>query len=390
MNKIILLAILAITNICFAQNTNINVGNTTETNYFTEISFEYVNGKIIIPVQINNTTYRFLYDSGAPNLISKKLNDILKTKIIQETTISDANGNKSVMNIVELPDMTIGNIIFQKSAGMFSDDEKSIIFDCFNLDGFIGSNLLRNSIVQIDIKNKVIRIASDGEKLNLSKKNAVDMELSPFDSNPFIWVKLKGKKSGNEQLLLDTGMKGFYDVSNRTINLLKSENIFEVIATGTGLKDMGMFGNATPAAQVRVSLVEMKIANSSFTNITSVSMNATQSRIGTELFEKGIGTIDYKHKKFYFDAYETKNNLSERLLGFSTALMNEKYSIGIVWDEKLKDKISSGDEIIEVNGINYENYTPCDLIAKKPQFTKGEYKQIKVRTKNGEIIKVDL
>ena len=47
--------------------------------YYEVIDFEIVMKKIVIPVTINNKEYKFLLDTGAPNIISKTVfNDIIK------------------------------------------------------------------------------------------------------------------------------------------------------------------------------------------------------------------------------------------------------------------------------------------------------------------------
>jgi predicted aspartyl protease len=389
MNKIYVLFI-AFSSFSFAQNIDLNKGNTKEESYYTEIQFEYVNGKIIIPILINEKTYRFLLDTGAPNLITKKLAETLKQKSLQEIKVSDANDNKSSMNFVELPNITIGNVVFENSVALSSNDDGNLVFDCFNLDGFIGSNLLRNSILQIDTRNKTLIITNDEKKLKLNKKNSIELSLIGNQSSPYIWIKLKGKNSGKEQVLLDTGMKGFYDISNRNYSLLKNENIFKIISTGIGSKEIGLFGNSKDSEQLKIFLPEMKISNSSFLNISTITTNDKNSRIGIELFENGIATLDFKNKKFYFDQYGINTDLNEKQLGFSPTILNQKLSIGIVWDEKLKDKIFSGDEIIEINGKNYENYLLCDLINKKSIFKEIEIVNIKIRNKSGEIRDINL
>lgn len=390
MKKIKIFIFIIFTNICLAQDINLNQGNAKNPNYYSEIPFEYVNGKIIIPVQINNKTYKFLLDTGAPNCISKNLTINLNPKILNEIKVSDANDNKSVLNVVELPDLFIGNIAFENSLALSYNEEKNLVFDCFNIDGFIGSNLLRNSIIQINIKNKTLTITNEKSKLKFNNKNGTKLTLIGAQSSPYIWIKIKGKSSGKEQVLLDTGMKGFYDISTRNYNLFKKENIFQVIAIGNGSQRIGLFGNSTIKEQVKVLLPEMKISNSSFLNISTISTNDNNSRIGIDLFENGIGTIDFKNKKFYFDEYEINKDLSEKPLGFSPAIINEKLSIGIVWDEKLKEKIYVGDEIVEINGKNYENYLLCDFINKISIFKGIQVTEIKVRNKNGEIKIINL
>jgi predicted aspartyl protease len=389
MNKIYVLLLIAFSSFSFAQNIDLNKGNTREESYYTEIQFEYVNGKIILPILINEKTYRFLLDTGAPNLITKKLAETLKPKNLQEIKVSDANDNKSSMNFVELPNITIGNVVFENSIALSSNDDKNLVFDCFNLDGFIGSNLLRNSILQIDTRNKTLIITNDEKKLKLNKKNSIELSLIGNQSSPYIWIKLKGKNSGKEQVLLDTGMKGFYDISNRNYNLLKNENIFKIISTGIGSKEIGLFGNSKDSEQLKILLPEMKISNSLFLNISTITTNDKNSRIGIELFENGIATLDFKNKKFNFDQYGINTDLNEKQLGFSPTILNQKLSIGIVWDEKLKDKIYAGDEIIEINGKNYENYLLCDLINKESIFNGIEIVNIKIRNKSGEIKEIN-
>lgn len=376
---------LLISNYCVAQNINFNLGKSKELNYYSEIPFEYVNGKIIVSVLINENKYRFLLDTGAPNLITKRLSNILNLESLQELKISDANQIKSTMNIVQLPNLTIGSIIFENSVALSSQDENNLVFDCFEIDGFIGSNLLRNSIIQIDVKNKILIITNDLKKLHLNSENSSKLSLFGQQSSPFIWLKLTGSKdSGKEQVLLDTGMKGFYDISHKNYIKFKDEKIFSEVANGKGSESIGLSGTSPESEQVRLLLKHIKIANSAFLNISTTTTNDNNSRIGIGLFENGIGTIDFINKKFYFEQYEHNKDLIEKYLPFSRTIINNKLSIGIVWDEKLKAKINYGDEIIEINGKNYENYKLCDFINKSI-FENITVSEIKIRNKKGEI-----
>lgn len=390
MKKLCVLLLIVFSNFCFAQNISLNKGNTQEQNYYSEIQFEYVNGKIIIPVIINEITYRFLLDTGAPNLITKKLTSILNPKSLQEIKVNDANHNKSSMNVVELPNLTIGNIVFENSVALSSNDENNLVFDCFNLDGFIGSNLLRNSIIQIDIKNKNLIITNDASKLKLNKKKSLTLSLMGIQSSPYIWIKLKGEKSGKEQVLLDTGMKGFYGVSSRNYSLFKDEKIFKLLAYGTGTESISIFGNSKNTTQQSLMLPKIEIANSNFLNISTITTNDDNSKIGIELFEKGTATIDFLNKKFYYEQFENNLDMSEKFSKFSATILNNKFSIGIVWDEKLKDLIYTGDEIIEINDKNYENYSLCDLINKKSIFKDIEIIKLKIKNRNGEVKTITL
>lgn len=388
--NIICLAVLLLSIICNSQKITLNQGITKEQNYYSEIPFEYVNSKIIIPVTIEGKTYRFMLDTGAPNCITLKLKNSLSAKVIQQLPITDANNTKSVMDVVALPELTIGGITFQNSVALAYTDEKNIIFDCFEIDGFIGSNLLRNSILQIDTNNKVIRITNDITKVTTNKKNGSKIALLGNQSSPFIWIRLNGKKSAKEQVLLDTGMKGFYDLSNRVYNAFKDKTEIKLLSTGNGSTSLGMFENKKTDDLYRVYVPELTIADAKFVNVTTTTTSDKNSRIGMDFLEHGIGTLDYKNKKFYYSAYNDTTDLSEVTRPFTPTILNNKLSVGVVWDEKLKEKIKSGDEIIELNGVNYEQYAICDLITKPSIFKDIVLKDFVIKKADGSLLKVNL
>lgn len=388
--NIICLAVLLLSIICNSQKITLNQGITKEQNYYSEIPFEYVNSKIIIPVTIEGKTYRFMLDTGAPNCITLKLKNSLSAKVIQQLPITDANNTKSVMDVVALPELTIGGITFQNSIALAYTDEKNIIFDCFEIDGFIGSNLLRNSILQIDTNNKVIRITDDITKVTTNKKNSSKIALLGNQSSPFIWIRLNGKKSAKEQVLLDTGMKGFYDLSNQVYNIFKDKTEIKLLSTGNGSTSLGMFENKKTDDLYRVRVPELTIADAKFFNVTTTTTSDKNSRIGMDFLEHGIGTLDYKNKKFYYSAYNDTTDLSEVTRPFTPTILNNKLSVGVVWDEKLKEKIKSGDEIIELNGVNYEQYAICDLITKPSIFKDIVLKDFVIKKADGSLLKVNL
>ena len=375
---------------CNAQKITLNQGNTLQKNYNSELPFEYVNSKIIIPVVIENKTYRFLLDTGAPNCISLQLKKELNAKVIQQLAVTDANNTKSMMDIVTLPELSIGGITFLNSLALAYTEDKNIIFDCFEIDGFIGSNLLRNSVLQIDTRNKILRITDDLDSVLTDKKRGTKIALLGNQSSPFIWIKITGKKSAKEQVLLDTGMKGFYDLSNRAYKIFKDKTEIELLHTGNGSASLGMFENTQTNTMYKVLVPEITIAETKFTNITTTTTSDSNSRVGIDLFEHGLGTLDYKNKRFYYKAYKDTTDLSEIELPFSPTIVNNKLVIGIVWKESLKDKITTGDEIIEINGVNYEQYLICDLITKDSPFKNLLIQELVIKKTDNTIIKISL
>lgn len=380
-----LIVALFITQDTFSQKVNLNIGSIDSKNYFEEIDFEFIKQKIIIPVEIQGKTYKFLLDTGAPNIISKEIYDHTNPKIINKIPIRDVSGKKEYLEVVLLDDLKLGNTTFKNTASLVHDIKANPIFKCFGIDGFIGSNMLRKSILQINLEQHQIIITNSKKNLTLNKKNASKISLRDPQSSPYVEIKLLGKATGNEKVLLDTGMDGLYDIALGNYEVFKLHQIFSEIGISKGASSMGLFGDAPANHHYRLHLEKMSINNFEIDHLVTNTSNDNNSKIGAELLQYGLYTIDYKNKRFYFDAKEKIIDASKPLFGFSKTIKEEKLVIGFVWDNALKSKLNYGDEIIAVNGINIETVEFCDLIVKEWDSYQDKNVLLKVKSKEGII-----
>ena len=371
---------------CFGQTEfTFNQGGTKQINYFLVISYENIKGKIIVGSVINGKTYRFILDTGAPMTISSNLYDELKPTIINRLPITDQSGKKDSLFVVSLKEITIGDITFTDIPTLVLN--QTLLLDCFHADGFIGSNLLRNSIVQFNDASKTVTVTNDGNKLTLNRKQSSALFLTKNQSSPFIWIKLKGKKSAREQLLFDSGMDGLYALSLSHYAAFEKYNILEILGKANGSYTIGAHGPANNAIQYKLRLSSMEINSSKLNNITIRTTENNDSRIGSKLLENGIVTIDYKNRKFYFEPFFSKEiNLLEKDFPVELIYRNNQVQVGIVWDTTLADKIKAGDQIVAIDEISYENIDICNLVTKESAKNK---EKITLTTKNqaGEIQK---
>lgn len=363
MKPIVVFIFLFIVAQSFSQNNVFKGRLITEKNYYAELEFEFISEKIIVPIIIENKTYRFLLDTGAPNLISAKLKSVITTTSIKKINITDANNRRSSMEIVSIPEIMFGGVSFKNCPTLVDANEENLIFDCFGVDGIIGSNMLQKSIVQIDLKENMIRLTDKRSKLNLNKKDATRLYLVGNQKSPYIWINLKGNNNARERLLIDTGMKGFYDLSKRNFNVLQKDKIFKVHHAGTGSKSIGFFGAAEKNKHYRISIDTLKINGCVFTDVITETTNDNNSRIGAEVLKYGIMTIDYLNKKFYYSPFKAINDLQKKLLGFSPTIINNKLVVGVVWDKNLQKEIGYGDEIIKLNTMLVDKIPICDFIT---------------------------
>ena len=368
-----------------------NINDADRSNsYFEEIKFEFINNKIIIPVTINGTEYRFLFDTGAPNVISKEVLQNANHKILKIKTISDATGNSDELNVVSIPEIVIGNTPFRNTKALVYDIKNNDVFKCFNIDGFIGSNLLKNSIVQIDFETKKLTITNSKRTLNLDKSKATKMELIGEQKSPFIFIEINGGRKAKDQVLIDTGMDTFYDISKRSYNIFKDNDILKVLATAKGGNIISLFGNAEESEQHRILVPELKVAEISFLKLVTTTTTDNISRIGTEMLKHGIVTIDYRNKRFYFDAKEQVIDVSKPLPGVSPTFIDNKLVVGYVWDEELKEKISYGDEITKINEWDITGMKNCDFLSLQQEFEHKDTLNIEYKNRAGENSKLTI
>ena len=393
MKKIILLLFLMI--FAKSQSQGLNEGTIKSKDYFVEIPFEFINGKIIIPVEINKITYRFVLDTGAPNVLSKKLSSLINPNLKKLISVSDSNNKKSDMGLISIPELIIGNITFENSSALVLQEDKNLFFDCFEVDGLIGSNLFRNSIIQIDAKSKTLRITNDEKLLQFNKLNKLKLKLIGNQKSPYMQIKIKNVVAAEEWVLFDTGMDNFYDLSKKHYDIFKKHNIFSDLGTGTGGQTIGAFGAEEGNKLHKCLLTDMKIGQILFKNIEVVTTNDDNSRIGASILKYSIVTVDFNGKKIYFDLFpenidKTAIDLVQKSRGLGMSIANNKIVVGVIWDEVLNSKISVGDEITNINGVNYENKDICEIITAKSIMKNNKPVEIIVKSKTGEYIKLSL
>ena len=107
-------------------------------------------------------------------------------------------------------------------------------------------------------------------------------------------------------------------------------------------------------------------------------------RIGSKLLNYGAVTLDFIHRKFYFDATNTENDLNEKQWPFRPVISNHKLLVGTVW-EKLRDQIKPGQQIIAINEIAYDQVNLCDWIHAKSVFDDREKIILKIKDERGKI-----
>lgn len=385
----LILSLLFVNSLIFGQ-INFNQGKINDKEYYEVIPYETEIGKIILPVTINNKTYRFLLDTGAPNLFSTELLKEINVAEGDSINVNDANNQDQKMKFAVVPQLKIGNLVFENQAGLIYNFEEHNLLSCYKIDGFIGSNLLRNSIIKMNGANKTIIITNKIKSLKIDKK-PIKMKLYGNQKSPFVELKFVGKNNekASDMVLVDTGMDGLYDMSKRAYTIFENSKIFEALYTATGIGDSGLFGAGDSSEQ---KLLEIENANLNQQIINNIMVSTTSddnSRIGLDFLKYGDITLDFLNKKFYFESPKTID-VKEKTPKFYTSVQNDKVVVGLVWDEKLKLLMNTGDEVISADQINISDMSLCDFLRLKKEWKNKESYILKLKNKEGQISEITI
>lgn len=365
----------------FAQARLFAEGNILPKEYNETISFEIENNYIILPIEIEGKKYRFLFDTGATNVVNSSV--FKDFKEISDLNIHDSNSKKEEMKMVEVPDYKLGNLSFQNFKFVKFDFSKNYIFNCLNLDGIFGSNSLKDSVVKIDYQNKKITITNSIKNISTSIKGE-KMKLVGSQKTPYFQLKLSGKDKANEDVLFDSGFRGFYLQSDRAYKILKSKNIYENVISAPAQLSLGIFGLEPLSEKSIFTIPNFQLGKAKFINVTSYFSNTGDSLLGVEILKYGSLILDFINSKYYFEPFNTEINFTKPYPPYRVVFDNDKVKVGMIINEKLRNVISVGDVITSIDGQKLDVIN-CDNVLKLTAGTKD----LTVMHNNQEI-KIDL
>lgn len=278
------------------------------------------------------------------------------------SNISDSNNQKQSLFISKVPIFEIGNLTFENFYFLKHQFSKNFLFNCLNLDGIIGSNSFKNSILKIDFQQKKLFITNDIKNLNLNVKSNKMKIIGPQGS-PFLELTITGKSKAKEDVLFDTGYSKLYTQSNRAFAVFTKKNILKNIITKKAKLSVGFFGTDQESNKSIFTIPNFKFGEIKLQNVVAFSSNDENSKIGNEILKFGSITLDFIKSKYYFEKLKTDKNtdLSEEYPLFVPSYDNNNLIIGMVISENLKSVLKNGDIITKIDERKI-NHLDCNDI----------------------------
>lgn len=294
---------------------------------FTQIiSFDFIANLPIIEVDIQDKTYRFLFDTGALSVVPTSLVRELSLEVVDEIEISDSQEEHSSAFLYTLPSLKIGDIEFCEYVVVASDFTKHLPLSCLDFDGILGYNFLADLIVSISYEKKEIILSS---KLSGSSDYIQTPLLFDGHSGPRFEINFPFR---NISFVIDSG-------KNDGISLAVTEELgaFKEYAKGTkeirGLFSSSFSGTKEDEVETIYLLEDFNITKDILIKRYPVSLNdGLESLVGNSFLKNFDIILDFKKKMFYLKHLEQ---------GTIEKNFNDSFGFFLHWDETRKLYISA-------------------------------------------------
>lgn len=311
------------------------------------IPFDYIDGKIIIKVDVKNKKHNFVFDSGAFTILSEELRGQLnekKTNMIFEGI--DAHNSSSKNEMFSTDKLSIENLKLKDIHFSFMDIGWMTSRACTKISGVFGANSMNGKIWRIDFKTKTITI-SDKFIESSYKTTLIPFTEENFTHVPQVKLNIR-KQSFN--IVFDTGSGSGFTLDAKSYDLVKDNNflIFE------GLLSQSL--NSVSKGEKQFDVMNIEVDNTDLGNQIVDTSSNSRNLVGTRFMENFLVDIDFIDKNIILHHL----NKTPEYNNFGIALAPVENYLVIVNKLKISQlsELNIGDRMIKVNNINTSNISP--------------------------------
>lgn len=272
----------------------IQYGSVANRNASEVVDIEIRKKLIIVPVTIGGKEYRFLFDTGAPFSVSDQLQKDNNFKIVSKGNIVDSDYNRKKVHWVQVDSISISNVSFLNQTAFIGDFDANPIMKCLEIDGIIGSNIIRQYNWTIDQEQNTLSLSSKIE-INTFKESIVIPFKTDYQYNMFIDVYIGQSKVKN--ILVDYGSNGSIALNDEIFTALKEKNIISETFIEKGINQSGIIGK--PVVLKREITYSDSVRTNSLHFRSVMIRTGKTASIGNDLLSRFIVTIDWSNKKLY-------------------------------------------------------------------------------------------
>ncbi len=312
--------------------------------FYEEVPFTEQIGLAFVEVHIGGKARRFLFDTGAPNLISKELAAELKLKPHFSRPVTDSQQRRQKLDYVRLDTLRIGKLRFERTAAVVADLRAVPLFECLEIDGFIGANLMKLATWQIDFTRHQLTIADDISRLSLDSAYLVPFTTSAQGS-PFFTINIDGR---SVKIELDYGSTGSITLQQKSVT---GHRKWEPILHSYGSASISLYGRSQDTVRYAI-FPDVRIGQLSLGEQVVKVRQGGSNLLGTDILRRHLVSIDWKNRRFYLRPLEPLQ-MNWRSFGLSLRTDGDRLVVDMLYDPSPARTagLRLEDEILTLNGL---------------------------------------
>ena len=347
--------------------------------YKATIPYQMVGQKMIIEMKVNGKACPFIFDTGGRTALTTKACEALQLAATDSMKVTDVNNTESYYKTTRIDNLTTpDNVInFKNAPSLIINEVKG--WECFGVDGIIGSDLFEKTIVTIDPQNKTILVTSAEKPSTVSLRKMLGFTKAGV--MPIINMQIA--PVSNFSVLFDTGSPSLLSLTEADYENLKADASMEVVSEGYGEGSIGVAGQADKASSHRVNIPLLSLGATKFRNLTTTTEQHPYTLLGVKLLDYGKVTIDYPRGRFYFEAFEPENKVDNQCNNFDLTVKDGDLIVSTVWSS-MKGKVEIGDKVVKINGEPVKKYDFCESILNGiPELKEKKQTKLTIQTSSG-------
>lgn len=320
-------------------------------------------------IKVNGKEYNFLFDTGAPLILSEKLiKSIRQSKKNKAVKVHDSLGNLTNLNSYTLPEMEINGRVFRDIKVLNGGELNKFPLSCLKIDGVLGNNLFKDLVVNINYKeNKVtlsdsIDVVIKNEKLKQYKKSK--MKFKNF--SPYVKFKSKFIKG---YFLFDTGSNGGISISNKILRENKKlkgflDNSYSYILS-RGSSTYGYL-NKDESDRITYLMNNFHVGGVKVHQFPVSSSPTNGGLIGNKFIKNIDVILNYRDNTIYMKKHNgekiKKSYSNKKGFGFDIAKDNGIITCCVIKGSNAENKgIKPGMKVISINGRDTSEFKESDI-----------------------------
>jgi hypothetical protein len=174
---------------------------------------------LFVNVEIGTKFYKFLFDTGAPMVISQELQKEFQFQHKERGKVSDSQKRSNIQNYVQLDSLRLSGVLFTNLVAIEADLRYSPILACLGIDGIIGANLMRHAFWEMDAASGFLRMSSAPKEWPLENPRLVS---KPFRAKrtytPVVDMRVENTLYRN--ITFDTGSGDLLSLGKKAMMIL--------------------------------------------------------------------------------------------------------------------------------------------------------------------------